>query len=76
MKKLTYRELAEYITQRAKDKGIKPLTLQELNKRLEQRRKVVRTNDFHYMRLLREDYPNVPINEYTKALIDKIKKGT
>jgi hypothetical protein len=31
--------------------------------------------NFNYIRLLKEDYPNIPINEYTKTIINKIRKG-
>jgi hypothetical protein len=51
---------------------MKKLTVREL---LNRRKGLISSSNFNYIRLLREDYPNVPVNEYTKALIDKIKKG-
>jgi hypothetical protein len=50
--------------------------MKKLNRQdLINRKKIIKSSNFNYIRLLREDYPNMPINEYTKALIDKIKKG-
>jgi hypothetical protein len=51
---------------------MKKLTLQEL---INRRKGLINSRNFNYIRLLRENYPNVPINEYTKKIIDKIKKG-
>ena len=50
---------------------MKKLTKQDLINR----KRMFKFSNFNYIRLLREDYPNVPINEYTKTIIDKIKKG-
>jgi hypothetical protein len=52
---------------------MKKLTKQDM---IDRKRKMAMLVNFNYMRLLKEDYPNVPINEYTKVLINKIKKGT
>ena len=45
------------------------------NRDLINRKKMIKFNNFNYLRLLKEDYPNMPIAETTKAIIDKIKKG-
>lgn len=45
------------------------------NRDLINRKKMIKFNNFNYLRLLKEDYPNMPIAEATKAIIDKIKKG-
>jgi len=45
------------------------------NKDLIKRKKMLKFNNFNYIRLLREDYPNMPITESTKLIIDKIKQG-
>ena len=50
---------------------MKKLTKQDLINR----KRMFKFSNFNYIRLLREDYPGVPINEYTKTIIDKIKKG-
>ena len=50
---------------------MKKLTKQDLINR----KRMFKFSNFNYIRLLREDYPNVPINECTKMIIDKIKKG-
>jgi len=50
--------------------------MKKLTKRdLINRKKMIKFNNFNYLRLLREDYPNMPITESTKLIIDKIKKG-
>jgi hypothetical protein len=46
------------------------------NKDLIKRKKMLKFNNFNYIRLLREDYPNMPITESTKLIIDKIKQGS
>jgi hypothetical protein len=51
---------------------MKKLTKQDI---IDRKRRMSLLVNFNYIRLLKEDYPNVPINESTKALIDKIKKG-
>ena len=51
---------------------MKKLTKQDM---IDRKRKLAMLVNFNYMRLLREDYPNMPIVESTKAIIDKIKKG-
>lgn len=45
------------------------------NRDLINRKKMIKFSNFNYLRLLKEDYPNMPIAESTKAIIDKIKKG-
>jgi len=52
---------------------MKKLTIQELIIRASYRR--AKMANFNYIRLLREDYPNIPITESTKSIIDKIKQG-
>lgn len=50
--------------------------MKKLTKRdLIYRKKMIKFNDFNYIRLLKEDYPNIPITESTKLIIDKIKQG-
>lgn len=51
---------------------MKKLTKQDI---IDRKKRMAMLVNFNYVRLLKEDYPNVPINEYTKAIIDKIKKG-
>jgi hypothetical protein len=51
---------------------MKKLTKQDI---IDRKRRMATLVNFNYMRLLREDYPNIPITEFTKAIIDKIKKG-
>lgn len=51
---------------------MKKLTKQDI---IDRKRKMAMLVNFSYLRLLREDYPNMPIVESTKAIIDKIKKG-
>jgi hypothetical protein len=41
---------------------------------VDRQRKMATLGNFNYIRLLREDYPNMPIIESTKAIIQKIKK--
>jgi hypothetical protein len=51
--------------------------MKKLTKRdLINRKKIIKSSNFNYIRLLREDYPNMPILESTKVFIDKIKQGS
>ncbi len=52
---------------------MKKLTIQERIARANYRRNTM--SNFNYIRLLKEDYPNMPITEFTKIVIDKIKQG-
>ena len=51
---------------------MKKLTKQDI---IDRKRRMATLVNFNYMRLLREDYLNMPITESTKLIIDKIKKG-
>ena len=51
---------------------MKKLTKQDLINR----KRIFKFSNFNYLRLLREDYPNIPITESTKLIIDKIKQGS
>jgi len=52
---------------------MRKLTVQELIARANSRKN--KMYNFNYIRLLRENYPNMPITESTKAIINKIKQG-
>jgi hypothetical protein len=55
---------------------MRKLTIQELIERAKNRKKKIsKFNNFDYIRLLREDYPNIAVAESTKAIINRIKKG-
>jgi hypothetical protein len=51
---------------------MKKLTKRDL---INRKKRLFGLNDFNYVRLLREDYPNMTITESTKIVIDKIKQG-
>jgi hypothetical protein len=51
---------------------MKKLTKQDM---IDRKRRMAMFVNFNYLRLLKEDYPNMPINEHTKVIINKIKKG-
>jgi hypothetical protein len=52
---------------------MKKLTIQERIARANYHRNTM--SNFNYIRLLKEDYPNMTITESTKMVIDKIKQG-